>query len=353
MPGSIAGRLIVAAAGMRAGWQERGPAAAKLPEMALADPAPGYPVLHLPAQSVDWAGILAQFALAVSAREGQLYARWATERLRRATETSEGLVALAKDGALLGMILFEIVDQAAEMTLPWTRKADHRLQAVLVEAALAVLREEYGGLRFLRAERQLLPGEMAVSGLEAAGFCCVRRQRMLLELAGWREPLRLPAGCSLHPWNIAFLDEVAGVVFRANRGTIDERLYAPFFGDSPADCRIGLLAILAGKFGPLDQAATQCACAGGQVVGVNLVITEESGQATIVEISVDPAWQQRGVGRALLVQGLACLQEAHCERVELAVTRDNACAVHLYESLGFVDIGFFPVCYWPDGFPIR
>ena len=308
----------------------------------------GYVIIHLPSQSPDWASVLTQFTMAVAAREGRMYAAWATERLSRAIETGEGLVAIADDGTLLGMMLFEIIAQAAEISLPWTRKADHRLQYELTEAVLQVLREEHPALRYLRVERQLLPGETVTSGPESAGFRCHWRERMALELTGWQETIRLPEGFRLQPWNVQWLDAVAGVVFRANAGTLDARLYAPFFGESPAQCRKGLLAILAGKYGPVSQQATLCAFRDEELVGVNLVVDEENRQASIVEISVDPPCQHHGLGRALMVASLTVLQEQHFERAELAVTRENTGALHLYESLGFIEIGSFPVCYWPQ-----
>lgn len=305
-------------------------------------------IIHLPKSSPDWAGILAQFAMQVSDREGRLYATWAGARLAHATEKSEGLVALTPDGELLGLTLVEIVEDTAEISLPWIKHPHAELRHELAEAALQVLREEHAVLLYVRAERQLLPGEMDCRGLEAAGFVCHWRKRMALELMYWQEPIIIPEGYRLTPWNIAYLDAAAQVVYRANFGTLDAELYAPFFGESPERCRKGLLAILVGRYGPFQQDATVCAFHGDDLVGINLILDESEGQASVVEISVDPVHQGKGLGRALMNESLRILELARYERVELAVTRANDNALHLYESIGFEPKGDFPVCVLPD-----
>ena len=48
-----------------------------------------------------------------------------------------------------------------------------------------------------------------------------------------------------------------------------------------------------------------------------------------------------------MVHSLAELKHDQYRRVELAVTRQNTRAHALYESLGFHQVGEFPVCVWP------
>ena len=312
-----------------------------------ADEAPrDYIIIHLSPGSDEWPGLLAQFALYQTAREGKAFASWACERLMRMTAKYEGVVALA-GGKLLGIVLIEVVDRTAEFTLPWTLPQASEIARSLVLAAVQVVREAYPAAQCLRVERQLLPGDMPTAGLEAAGFDCYWRLRMQLELAGWWEEVVAPHEYKLAPWHIRFLDAAAKVIFAANEGTLDAVLYAPFFGTSPQQCRRGLLAILAGSYGPIVPQATLCALCGKQLVGVNLVIRSDTGQASVVEISVDPALQGKGVGRALMVRSLRELKHARFERVELAVTCDNTHARQLYDSLGFAAISEFPVCVWP------
>jgi len=55
----------------------------------------------------------------------------------------------------------------------------------------------------------------------------------------------------------------------------------------------------------------------------------------IYVISVDPAYQGRGLGRVMLTQGLASLRHRGVHRAVLFVDADNHSAQHLYRSLGF------------------
>lgn len=306
-----------------------------------------YSLIHLPPESPDWAGVLTQFVLYLVSTEGRGFASWSGERLTRATAKSEGIVALA-DGKLLGMVLVEVIDQTADITLPWTMPGAVGVARNLALVAVQMVRECYPRVCYIRAERQLLPGEADPSGLEGAGFTCHWRRRMQLELAGWWHDMLSTPGYKLVPWQMRLLDAAAEVVFRANDGTLDAQLYAPFFGSSPAQCRKGLLAILAGSYGPILPHATLCALYGKQLVGVNLVISNDIEMASVIEISVDPSHQGRGLGRAMMVRSLRELKHAHYQRVELAVTGNNTHAIRLYESLGFSTISEFPVCVWPD-----
>lgn len=307
---------------------------------------PSYTIMHLPPGNDEWTGALVQFERYLRTTEGQGFAAWSVERLSRASKKSDGFIALA-DGNLCGLLLVEVVDETAEISLPWTRPGETPVARELVLAALRVIRAAFPRLRNIRAERALLPGNTDPGGLEAAGFHCHWRLRMQLELSGWWESAPLPAGYKMAPWNIRYLDEAAEVVYHANAGTLDAKLYASFFGASAQQCRHGMLTILAGCYGPLLQQATWCLLRDHRLVGINLVIKNDPDQASILELSVHPDEQGKGLGRALMVRSLAELKHEGYERVELAVTRQNTRALALYASLGFQTIDEFPVCILP------
>jgi ribosomal protein S18 acetylase RimI-like enzyme len=303
-------------------------------------------ILYLPAGTADWAGVLAQFSLALVERQGRAHAAWAADRLLRLTRHCGGLVAL-RDGRLRGLLLFEVTEQSIELSFPWTREEDPKLAEMLAHAAVQEAHEQRPEQRHIRVERQMLTKVDDTRGLTAAGFLCHPRLRMSLELTRWHSAAEVPPGYALSAWSIRDLDAAAEVVFQANRGTLDALLYAPFFGDSPAQCRKGLLAILAGRYGPIHPQATLSAFHGKQLVGINLVIDDSDGLASVVELSVHPDHQRRGLARALMARSLRILHHEKVDRVELAVTRSNTGAARLYESLGFQDIGEFPVCVYP------
>jgi len=308
---------------------------------------PNVTIIYLPPESEQWAGLLAQFTLEVAARDGRHFAAWAGERFSRMTAREHGAVAL-EDGRMLGVIFFEVTDRSIDITFPWLALPDRELASDLILASLRVIGEQWPAVSDIRIERQLLPESPDIVAVTDAGFECHWRRRMSLELNTWSEPLRSPAGYRLAPWNIRELDAAAEIVHAANRDTLDARLYASFFGSKSLDCRHGLLSILAGKYGSIHPRATLCAFKGTELVGLNLIISNSATQASIIEISVAPAHQQRGLGRALMIGSLRALKDDNCERAELAVTESNFSAIRLYESLGFNEVGQFAVCVLPN-----
>ncbi|PPK69600.1 ribosomal protein S18-alanine N-acetyltransferase [Actinokineospora auranticolor] len=71
-------------------------------------------------------------------------------------------------------------------------------------------------------------------------------------------------------------------------------------------------------------------------------------EASVHNLGVDPVWQGRGVGRALLRVLLARADE-HLAQVFLEVRTDNAPAIGLYEAHGFATIGLRRRYYQPSG----
>jgi mycothiol synthase len=80
----------------------------------------------------------------------------------------------------------------------------------------------------------------------------------------------------------------------------------------------------------------------GRLIGYNWLKVEEpdaegTRQGEIYVIGVHPDAAGRGLGRILMQAGLRRLRERGCTTAALYVEADNAGAVHLYRSLGFVD----------------
>lgn len=62
----------------------------------------------------------------------------------------------------------------------------------------------------------------------------------------------------------------------------------------------------------------------------------------IATIGVHPDYQHQGLGRALMLAAEARIPTA---RVRLSVRRSNRPAIHLYRSLGYVEVGAWPAYY--------
>ncbi len=62
-------------------------------------------------------------------------------------------------------------------------------------------------------------------------------------------------------------------------------------------------------------------------------------EGSINTVAVSPGRQGRGLGRALVSEVLALMREEGARRCLLEVRVSNVAALHLYESLGFVEDG--------------
>lgn len=82
--------------------------------------------------------------------------------------------------------------------------------------------------------------------------------------------------------------------------------------------------------------------------GLSVVGSRADAEANVHTIGVDPAWQGKGIGRALLRALLALADEVDAP-VYLEVRTDNAAAIGLYEAHGFTRIGMRRRYYWPSG----
>lgn len=76
----------------------------------------------------------------------------------------------------------------------------------------------------------------------------------------------------------------------------------------------------------------------GQAIGVAWLAVTPGGVGQIEPIGIARDHQRRGNGRLLLIHALHRLWERGALRAEIGAWRDNAAAILLYETLGFVEI---------------
>jgi diamine N-acetyltransferase len=82
-------------------------------------------------------------------------------------------------------------------------------------------------------------------------------------------------------------------------------------------------------------------CSGGRVVGfVMWAVDPEDGSGWIGGLTIDSAWQGRGLGRAAVENLLFYLRRHRgCSTAALSYSPDNEAARALYTSVGFVETG--------------
>ncbi|WP_086822609.1 GNAT family N-acetyltransferase [Streptomyces sp. NRRL B-24572] len=94
------------------------------------------------------------------------------------------------------------------------------------------------------------------------------------------------------------------------------------------------------------DAALRVARLDGRIVGLGYWLRyarpTHRPHADLEKLAVDVAAQGRGVGRALTAALIADAREAGIEVLTLDARGDNADALHLYRSLGFIEYGRLP-----------
>jgi len=72
-------------------------------------------------------------------------------------------------------------------------------------------------------------------------------------------------------------------------------------------------------------------------------------EAQIINIAVSPALRGNGVGKTLMLCLIGRATLSECQEISLEVRPSNKIARHLYESLGFVEIGYRKKYYEDNG----
>jgi len=239
----------------------------------------------------------------------------------------------AAAGDPAGAALARPVDGGAGLEAELAVHPGHRLNGAgraLVDALLAQAREA-GASRLTLWAHGALPGAIALAA--SAGLERVRTL-LRLELAlgpdaapAPAEPVAPPAGILVADFDPAadaaeFL-RLNARVFRHHpeQGALDER---------------GLRARMEQPWFRADRFVVARDADSGAMLGYNWLKSEqETGEIYVVGVADEAAG--RGIGRALMVEGLRRLRQDRPERIELYVEGDNDRAVGLYRSLGFVD----------------
>jgi len=82
--------------------------------------------------------------------------------------------------------------------------------------------------------------------------------------------------------------------------------------------------------------------------GISVLGTLRDAEASVHTIGVDPGWQGRGIGKALL-RALLAVADEFAAPVFLEVRTDNEAALALYQAHGFGRIGLRRRYYQPSG----
>jgi len=156
-------------------------------------------------------------------------------------------------------------------------------------------------------------------------------RHLVVELAALGDPFEAPL--LIRPVTLADLDRLARLFAEAYR-----RSPTPEWGKMKT-ARREVERIFNAWDGPAVPSACLGAFDGERPVCACLVrnARNEGREGAVSHLVTAPAYQGRGLGRAVLASSLAVLRALGFERAFLDVTGGNKPAERLYESLGFVE----------------
>jgi ribosomal protein S18 acetylase RimI-like enzyme len=215
---------------------------------------------------------------------------------------------------------------------PWADGASRPDDVPVEDAVLATL-AQLSGHAVSSSDRLL------VAGLVAAGASELRHAHEMSHDLRELPERRTPDGLAVHRFSRAQL------VRHAQRiGELRDAAYPPGHPDHsprtrpPAEVSRSVAnGEVLGPFMPVSQVAVHDHAIVGAAVIVDRPGKAPDGGPWVLDIFRDPTSPLRGVGRGLLTAVLHDAREDGLASISLAVSHDNANALGLYESLGFVD----------------
>lgn len=182
-----------------------------------------------------------------------------------------------------------------------------------------------------------LPGlslEEEATVLRSFGFAPFGRSEMRFPVTVPVPTLEIPEGVSVRWLRPTDGAELARVHAAAYRDRFDHYLFLEDL-DPDRNAAQMVSSLFAGHFGEVLFRSSALAEVNGRAAGATAVVRSE-GRALIVDVSVDPPYGGRGIGRAVVVATVRALREQNETTIALAVTEGNRRALRLYEGVGFV-----------------
>jgi ribosomal protein S18 acetylase RimI-like enzyme len=244
--------------------------------------------------------------------------------------TLRGLLALDR-GQPCGMAWVDLPHGIYGSVLLHTLRPEHRtplarafIQSGFIDGAVVELVQFQPGEEFHQVFRALSMKEHL-------------RQKMALELHRFSRSSPPPDGVRFHPLGMEHADLTGAISVAAHQQSRDLDGYPDF---STPQRRAALeRSLFHGLYGPIIQPASRLLHYQNRPVGICLMVGLSGWGyprvGWVLDMAVEPSFQGRGFGRALLEESLHGAVKAELPVVGLAVTLTNAAAIHLYEKVGF------------------
>ena len=133
------------------------------------------------------------------------------------------------------------------------------------------------------------------------------------------------------PAQLSHAGDLGHLMHRAYKGTIDDE------NETLEQCIQEMRDTLAGKYGPLIDAASFVTFSDGRIVSAS-IITFWKDEPLLAYSMTDPDYQRRGLAGSLIEKSIEALRATSMPHLFLVVTEGNP-AQKLYARLGFEVLG--------------
>lgn len=253
---------------------------------------------------------------------------------------AEVLVSQTKGDAITGFLSIGLVSNS--ISLLYSSKDDNERKS-LFKAGFEKLRDTGKPIRFAGPWVTDELSEYAVS----MGFRKFDRKFMTADKETLMEfnPKILAEEYVVELYTDEMKGTVADLIYRANESNIDVMVFPHFFGTIEA-CERLIDNTKNNHYGQWKDNISKVLIHDEKVIGVCL-LTLRGNYGYIPDISIDPDYRRRGLGRYLLVRSLQDLlrSDKQLTGISLDVTLENP-ARFLYESLGFKDVRKYSMYTW-------
>lgn len=183
---------------------------------------------------------------------------------------------------------------------------------------------------------------------ETKGFRRFDRKHMTLsrkKIEALPNP-ELPEGYSFSTYDESMRDEIAGIVFESNVGSIDVEVFPEFFGSLEVSIRL-LENIEQNRYGKYQHPHSKILHHNGKSIGACFLTATAEDTGYVPDICILQDYRGNGFGKAILVYSLKEMMRLEPKLVKnnLDVTISNP-ARFLYESLGYEDVNHYSMYSW-------
>jgi ribosomal protein S18 acetylase RimI-like enzyme len=254
-----------------------------------------------------------------------------------------------ENGRLLKTVSGLVVTDQNGMVAGWTYFLIH--DATIQIGSFVSSSEACTGLMFDRIfDEPKMAGVSTVTFFAlttAPGLTQVARNRGLIVSRYWYLSRSLTGGAQpvppldLRPWRVEDAGATAALLARAYGPSDGSRPFAPHGTWEEWSTYVAQIVGARGC-GELMTSASWCLPAGPGRLGA-AALASRVGPSTghLIQLAVDPMFQRRGTGAALLEAVCASAARAGCRRMTLLVAGTNRSARRLYEDAGFAPTASF------------